>query len=176
MTFRQILEKTLDIIGEEDLCLDTESKKRKRLIASANMIYQELTTEYAHLKHKEKLFFEDGRVYYSSFSKKVKDILGVYVNSQSVPFKVYPLYMEAEVDGFAEVKYIYHADDLELDDEVILPPQYTAYVLANGVASEYFYRSGLIDEAIFYKNRYDTAILNLSRPRKSIIVKKKRAL
>ena len=129
---------TLDIIGEEDLCLDTESKKRKRLIASANMIYQELTTEYAHLKHKEKLFFEDGRVYYSSFSKKVKDILGVYVNSQSVPFKVYPLYMEAEVDGFAEVKYIYHADDLELDDEVILPPQYTAYVLATGVAMNTF--------------------------------------
>ncbi|MFW5780865.1 MAG: hypothetical protein ACOCWI_05385 [Bacillota bacterium] len=176
MTFRQILEKTLDIIGDDDICLDTESKKRKRLMASANMIYHELTTEYVHLKNKEDLLFEDKRLYFSAFSKKVKDILGVYVKGESIPFKLYPLHIEADIEGIAEVRYIYHADELGLEDDVTLPPQYTSFVLANGVASEYFYRSGLTDEAIFYKNRYDTAVLNLSRIRKGVTIKARRLI
>lgn len=176
MTFRQILEKTLEILGDEEICLDTESPKRKRLIASGNMIYHELTSEYAHLKNKETLLFEGNKLYFSAFSKKVKDILGVYIDSQSIPFKLYPLYIEAEIEGLAEVKYLYHPDEPELDDEIVLPPQFTAFVLANGVASEYFYRSGLTDEAIFYKNRYDTAILNLSRIRKGITIKARRVI
>lgn len=171
MLLRDVLQKTLDIIGDDEISLEIESKKRKRLIACANMIYHELTTEYVHLKNKEELVFEDKRLYYSAFTKKVKDILSVYKNGISVNFKLYPLYIEADVEGIAEVNYLYHTEELALDDQMLLPPQYTAFVLANGIASEFFYRSGLADEAIFYKNRYDTAILNLSRRRQSVKLK-----
>ncbi|MDD4315928.1 MAG: hypothetical protein PHC84_02080 [Clostridia bacterium] len=171
MILREILNKTVEIIGDDDINLDTESKKRTRLLACANMIYHELTTEYVQLKNRETVTFSDKRVYYPEFSKKVKDILGVYKNGASVEFRLFPLYVEADLEGGAEVSYLYHSDELALGDSVLLPPQYTAFVLANGIASEYFYRSGLTDEAVFYKNRYDTAILNLSRRRQSITLK-----
>lgn len=171
MLLRDVLQKTLDIIGDEDISLTTDSKKRDRLIACANMIYHELTTEYVHLKNKEELIFEGKRLYYSAFSKKVKDVLSVFKNGKSVSFKLYPLYIEADIEGNAEVNYIYHTDELGLDDNMLLPPQYTAFSIANGIASEYFYRSGLTDEAIFYKNRYDTAVLNLSRRRQGVKLK-----
>lgn len=171
MILRDILEKVIEIIGDEDIDLDTESRKRTRLLACANMIYHELTTEYVQLKNREIINFSDKRAYYSAFSKRVKDVLGVYKNSQAVEFRLYPLYVESDIYGDAEVSYLYHSDELTIEDTVLLPPQYTAFVLANGMASEYFYRSGLTDEAIFYKNRYDTSVLNLSRRRQSVTLK-----
>lgn len=173
MILRDILQKTIEILGE-NINIEETSVKKTRLIACANMIYHELTTEYVHLKNKESLNFEDNRLYYSHFLYKVKDIVGVYVNGLSIPFRIYPMYIEADIDGMADVRYLYHCEELSIDEEVVLPPQYTAFVLASGVAAEYFYRSGLIDESIFYKTRYDTAILNLSRVRKGITLKRRR--
>ena len=48
-------------------------------------------------------------------------------------------------------------------DRLILPPQFTEYVLAVGAAAEYFYRSSLLDEAVFFRNRFETAVNNLTK-------------
>ncbi len=168
MQLREILKKTIDIIGDNSIDLDIIEPKMTRLIACANMIYQELATQYIDLKKTEELAFEDNKLYYSAFSRKVKDIMSIYKDGRSINFKLYPMYIQANTVGIAEVNYIYYPEELELDSQLDLPPKYTAYTLANGIASEYFYRTGLVDEAIFYKNRYDTAILNLSRERRGI--------
>lgn len=173
MTLRDILQKTIQIL-DEDINLEETGIKRTRLIACANMIYQELTTEYVPLKNREILCFEDKRLYFSNFVYKVKDVLGIYINGESIGFRIYPMYIEADIKGNAEVVYLYHSEELAIDDEATLPPQYTAFVLASGVASEYLYRSGFVEEAMFYKTRYDTAVLNLSRIRKGITLKKRR--
>jgi hypothetical protein len=90
---------------------------------------------------------------------------------------VYPNYVCCSLkQGKAKVRYCYHPKDLKAVDTVILPPQFTASVLALGVCSEYFYRSGLIDEAAFYKNRYDTSVINLTRHQKSLDLKVRRFL
>lgn len=174
MLLTEVLQKTIEIIGDTDISLNEESPKRKRLIACANMIYHELTTQYTHLKHQELLDFENGKLYFSLFSEKVLDVLSVKKNGVNIDFKIYPLYVQAEINGKCQVDYLYYSQELDLDDQMILPPQYTAFVVANGIASEYFYRSGFTDEAIFYKNRYDTAILNLSRKRQGVMLKQRR--
>lgn len=174
MKLRDILEKTLEIVGDADIDLSTAGEKRSKLISCANMIYAELTEEYVHLKHAETLTVSDGRIYYSEFSKQVKDVMRVRRNGLTVPFNLYPLYLSCDVDGEVEVSYVYHPTEANIDDELDLPPQFTAFALANGVASEYFYRSGLTDEALFYKNRYDTTLLNLTRKRNPFSVKYRR--
>lgn len=171
MQLREILNKALDIIGDQAIDLEQDSPKTKRLIASANTIYHELASEYIDLKTSEELEFVDNKLYYLAFSKKVKDILSINKNGRSIDFKLYPMYIQAETTGIAQINYNYHPEEIDIDSVLELPPQYTSYTLANGVASEYFYRSGLFDEAIFYKNRYDTAILNLSRRKRSIRLK-----
>lgn len=176
MTLKDILKKAKEIIGDENIDLDaeTDTPERARLISSANMIYEELTEEYVHLKHSEKLIVTDGRIYYTEFTKPVKDVMRVRKNGVAVPYELYPLYLKCDTDGEVTVNYVYHAPTLTLTSNVELPPTFSDAALASGIASEYFYRSGLYDEAVFYKNRYDNTVLNLTRKRSPIIVKYRR--
>jgi hypothetical protein len=89
---------------------------------------------------------------------------------------MYPLFVECDIEGAAEVRYVHHPAEVGIDDSIVLPPNYSVAVLALGVVSEYCYRIGHLDEAIFYKNRYDTAIINLSRQLKSVNVRVRRKL
>lgn len=173
MTLREVLVKTIGIICDDDIDLDIESKKRKKLLDCANTIYQELVELYIDLKNKEKIIISDGKILYSTFSKRIKDILSIYKNGIKQTFRLYPLFIEIEEKGEVDVKYTYLPENLSLEDDLVLPPPYTENMLAMGIASEYFYRSGLIDEAIFYKNRFDNALLNLSRKRSSFELKKR---
>lgn len=134
-----------------------------KLLQCSNSIYEELVLQYIDLKTNEDLLFSDGRCYYPSFSKRVKEILAVEKNGEKIPFKVYPQFLFCNEEGTFNVKYLYYLSDLELEDEIIVPYNFTLNILGYGVASEYYYRQGMLDEAVFYKNRYDTAIENLTK-------------
>lgn len=128
------------------------------------MMIGELTQEYIHLKTAEKVDFSNGRAYYKDFGKQVREVLAVKENKVKRHFVMYPLYLYADgLEGTAEVTYLYHLGTLGLADVVELPPQYSVHTLAVGVAAEYCYRIGLVDEALFYKNRYDNSLINLSK-------------
>jgi len=173
MILKDVLEKAKGIICDDEINLEEDSKKRKKLIDCASLIYRELTEQYIELKTKEKLYVENDKIYYSAFSKKVKDIINISKDGQKVGFKLLPTYLECVEKGEVEIKYVYNTDELELTDEIILPPPYTDNMLSMGIASEYFFRSGLIDEALFYKNRYDNALINMSRRRNGFILKER---
>lgn len=174
MIFKDILVKAAEIIGDSDFDFEEPETKTEKLISCGKMIYAELCEEYVHLKHKETLNVTDGRIYYSDFTKDVKDVMTVKKNETVLPFTLYPLFLAVATEGDAEVSYVYHPEEPTLEDELDLPPTFTASILAVGVASEYFYRSGLIDEAVFYKNRYDNSLLNLTRKRGYVKLKYRR--
>lgn len=176
MKLRDVLEKAIAIIND-DIDLNTPSVKLTKLIKCANTVYAELVEEYSYLKREEEAEFVDGRALFGQFAKTVKDITGVYKNGIKYPFTVYPDCVKSEkLNGKAVVRYVYHAPEAGIDDALELPPQFSAHVLANGVAAEYFYRSGLIDESAFYKNRYDISVINLTRKNKPIELKVERFL
>ncbi|MFA6866661.1 MAG: hypothetical protein WCR54_04005 [Clostridia bacterium] len=171
MKFSDILGKAIEIICDDEIALDTDSKKRTKLISCGNMVYQELVEQFVPLKNNELLEFADGILMYANFAKPIKDILYIKKNGTSHNFSMYPSYVSCPIKGIAEVGYIYHAEEVGIDDDIVLPPQFNENILALGISSEYFYRSGLCDEAIFYKNRYDNAVINLTRKRASIHIK-----
>ncbi|MFI3229046.1 MAG: hypothetical protein R3Y23_02635 [Bacillota bacterium] len=162
MTINDIIDRVAQIVGIDETDIAEGSAIQKKLISATNMIYLELTMQYVHLKTKEEVAFEDNRLYYDTLSFPVREVLGVRSRGHKLDFTTYPLYIECKNCDSAEVTYIYFTDELESGDEVVLPPKFTAYTLALGVASEYYYRLGLIDEALFYKTRYDNAISNLN--------------
>jgi len=171
MTLKEVLEKAAAIICDDEIDLNVQSKKRDKLVSCGNMIYQELTQEYVHLKTTDTLSIDDKRIYYSAFPKAVKEILSIYVNGAEVSFEQEPLFVRVDApSGKCEVRYVYNVPEVNLSDTLTLPPQYTATILAVGVAAEFFFRSGLSDEAIFYKNRYDTSLINLSRKKRPLTV------
>lgn len=174
MNANEVLTKALGIICDDDIALDVESKKRQRLLDSLNMIYAELTDEYVDLRKNETMTVENGRIYYADFAESVKNILSIKQNGASREFKIYPIYAGVSAEGECDVEYTYHGGELTLTSDIVLPPQYTAAILATGVASEYFYRSGLPEEAIFYKTRYDNSVMNISRRRNPITIRERR--
>jgi len=169
MTLKDALKKALEIIGEE---IDLEAAGEptgslKKLISCGNMIYGELTEEYVFLKRSEDIAVTDGKIKFSDLSKPFKEVIRIKIDGVNVPYRVCDDGITVgKKAAIVTVIYTYHASPLKLTDEMILPPTFTAGSIASGIASEYFYRTGLIDEALFYKNRYDNTVLNLTRKRR----------
>lgn len=160
MTLREVLEKVKAIIGEE-IELEEQGTARDKLIDSAISIYDELVNDYVHLKAEEKVEFEDGICYFSSFTNKVKDILQIKQNGVNLDYEMFPLFVRCpRFSGVADAKYIFIPPVPALDDTLALPPRFSLHMLACGVASEYFYRSGMVDEALYYRNRYEYSLNN----------------
>ncbi len=162
MVIEDIITRVAQIIGIDESEIVEGSAIHTKLISAANMIYTELTLQYVHLKTKESVTFTDERLYYDTLTNPVREILGVYSNGKKRAFETYPLYIECKDCESAEVTYIYFTPEITAGDEIVLPPKFTTYILALGVAAEYFCRIGLVDEALFYKSRYDNAISNLN--------------
>lgn len=176
MNLTDIIQKAADIIGLEiTINYESPSAALSKLLDSARMIYSELTLEHIPLKTRERITIEGGRGYYRDLSKPVREILSVYRGDRKLKQQMYPTYFKTEdVDGEVEVIYLFHLTDIAPDDELVLPPQFTVYTLAMGVVSEYYYRTGMVDEALFYKTRYDNSIGNLSRTLKGVSVPSRR--
>ena len=68
----------------------------------------------------------------------------------------------------------YTVKELALTDTLDMHPMLNVNTLAYGVASEYFYRVGLLDNAAFYSNRYDGSINIIIRKQKAMDLKGKR--
>ncbi len=170
MTLKEIIIKSAGILGMEDLDFVDPSDNLKKLIDSAKMILSELTLEHIPLKTKEKVFIRDGKGLYEELSHPVREILKVRNGANSYRAKMFPAcyVIDEKVGGEMEVTYLYYLVDVGVDEPLTLPPQLPAYVLATGVVSEYYYRTGMVDEALFYKTRYDYSLENLTRSLKSV--------
>ncbi len=162
MVIEDIMDRVAQIVGIDSSDIVEGSAIHTKLLSAINMVYTELTLQYVHLKTKENIIVVDDRIYYDTLVHPVREILNVSKNGLKLPFSTYPLYIECASSGVVEVTYIYFADELSAGDTVVLPPKFTTYVLALGVTAEYFCRQGLVDEALFYKSRYDNAISNLN--------------
>lgn len=176
MTLKDILEKSAIILGIDDVDFENPSKKVNKLIDAGKMIISELTLEIFPLKTKETVSIEGGKCYYQALSKPVRQVLKVKRGEEILPFETLPerVQLSPSVSGVVEVTYLYYLPDVTLQEELPLPPSFSAYVLSSGVVSEYYFREGMVDEATFYKTRYDYSVLNVTRNLKSSYVIPKR--
>ncbi|MBO5304485.1 MAG: hypothetical protein J6A99_02290 [Clostridia bacterium] len=144
----------------ENLAIDT----------CAKIIVEEVSEQYVDVKHIEKAFARSGKIFYNDLSKKVKSIAVVKRNGQAVKFNEYSTFFTVDKDGEYEVKYNYFPtieDGIELD----IPPRFTTHILGLGIAGEYCFRKGLIDEAEDFRRRFLTALTNVTNTKKSYKIK-----
>ena len=136
----------------------------------AKIIVEEVSEQYVDVKHIEKVFAHSGKIFYNDLSKKVKSIAVVKRNGQAVKFNEYSTFFTVDKDGEYEVKYNYFPyveDGIELD----FPPRFTTHILGLGIAGEYCFRKGLIDEAEDFRRRFLTALTNVTNTKKSYKIK-----
>lgn len=172
MNIKDIVTRASGILGLEDLDFSNPTEDLVKVIDSAKMIVSELTFERLPLKTKEKAVLSQGKGSYEQLNFPVREILKVSVGGKNYTPTMYPNYFSitTEISGEVEVTYLYYLNDVPLEETLNLPPQIPPYVLASGVVSEYYYRTGRIDEALFYKTRYDYSISSLTRSLKSAYV------
>ena len=164
MTLRDIVVRAQEIVGQVDL---TEgSPEREKLISAARFILAELAG-YADLIETETVYTSDKTIEYDDLGRSVKRILSVSIGSQKVPFMMKEREFTVPKEGTYEVEYTYYPERKEWDEEVELAPFFGLDEVATGVAAEYFFKNGFTEEAILYKNRYDVAVKNALRVKKS---------
>ena len=170
MTLKEIVIKSANILGIDEIDFENPSSNLSKLIDSAKMIFSEISLERLALKTKENISLVGGKGRYVDLAFPVREILKIKHGGKFYSVKEYPDFFEIEGDisGTVEVHYLYYLPDATLDEKLPLPPSLSPYVVATGVVSEYYYRSGMVDEALFYKTRFDYSILNVSRTLRSI--------
>ena len=136
----------------------------------AKIIINEVSEQYVDVKHVEKVFAYGGKIYYKDLSKKVKSIAVVKYNDKAVKFNEYAMFFTVEKEGEYEVKYNY-VPIVEEDIELDFPPRFTTNILALGVAGEYCFRKGLIDEAEDFRKRFFIGLNNVTNTKKSYKIK-----
>lgn len=164
MTLQDIIERTAAIIGVEESALNMPTQIYNKIRDSVVTVYTELITEFVPLRTKEKVNISGGKLFYEDLTYRVREILAIKTSVGRLKFNEYPEYVQTDnYDGEAEIEYLYYTVPAVNTDRLILPPQFTEYVLAVGAAAEYFYRSSLLDEAVFFRNRFETAVNNLTK-------------
>ena len=166
MKVKDVLYYALIMCGKEDLAASVHSGKIPadnaeiaRFINCYDLTVTELSEEVEPLVITETLTSDNGKYYYTSFSKPVKQILKVEADGRKVDFKTF--YDRIEVAaGEISVTYDYRAaraqglnDDVEYGEDV-----FSARVLALGVAAEYSLIAGMFEEAKAFRQRYERSV------------------
>lgn len=177
MTLGQVIERTGKIIGIDGGYSEYPTQIANKLKDCVQTVYTELVTEHVPLKTKEKVVLSGNRLYFEDLTYGVREILKISSGAGRLKFNVFAQYVEVEnYSGEVEVEYLYYVCPETNSDPLILPPQFTEYIMAVGAAAEYFYRSSLIDEALFFRNRFESGVNNLSRSGRVYALSRRRLL
>ena len=100
---------------------------------------------------------------------KVKDKSG-----RKIGFKVMPGGVILEENCLCEIDYSYFPSPVGFEDKIDYYSKINKYIFAMGVAAEYLYLKGNIDDAYTWDKRFKNYIMNLNRQRRNITIPERR--
>jgi len=177
MNVRDVIYYALIMCGKEDLAENVRAGTAPddnpdvvRMLNCYNLTVLELSEEIEPLVFTENMTSEDGEYLFENFTKPPKQILKVEVCGKEVPFEVF--YDRLKTDQTAcEVTYDYRAAratslaDLIEYDEAVFSPR----MLAMGVAGEYLLISGIYEESMTWRQRFERSVETYLLGRKTVI-------
>ncbi len=170
MTTQSILEKVAKLI-EIQVDFSQESDEKKRLLACAEYVLDELSTQYVTLRDQKTVAVgTDGKVRYSDLGNAVLKVLSVKIGGKKVRFCEYPTFFRVAERGEAEVVFTYAIRGVTLAGSIVLPQAVGENMLATGIAAEYLFRCGFEQDAERLYEKYLTALKNVVSVRKNIVL------
>ena len=166
MTVKDVIYYACVMCGRENLSgqiaegvIPDDNPEIRKMINCYDLTVMELSENIEPLIMTERLCSPVGEYYFADFSKTPKQILKVEVDGKKVDYTLRPDKMivsavECDVTYDYRVKpTVSLSDEVEYDENT-----FSARVLAMGVAAEYLLVSGLFDEAISWRERYEKAV------------------
>ena len=130
------------------------------LLQSFNATIEKIFFKYYDAVNVEtKTTSSTGEILKSSFSKIVKQILNVKVEGKNVPFEETLSTLKTPFNNTqVEVRYAFAPSTFLAADTLDVPLKASKSAIALGVASEYFLRKGVEDEALMFAELFDIAM------------------
>ncbi len=135
-------------------------KELNLLLRCTVLTVEQLATEYAPLSMEEQFQTENGRIYFSDFSRRVLEILSVKsLGKIEQTFKVYPEFVKT-INGRVVVEYNYLPQNLKLADEISFDNgKITERIISYGVASEYALIEDCYEESVMWDERFKQSLI-----------------
>lgn len=152
---------TLEIMSEVNL-----------LVSCVNFVNNLIATDYIKLvKTKELTVSSNYEIKFENIT--TDEILGILsvktVNGDKIPFVLTNTGVAVNYSGKVNIKYAYFPQDVELNGSVNdYKTKMNERIFAYGVAGEYLFIKGNIDDASMWDTRFKRALLNITRPTSSI--------
>jgi len=144
------------------------------LILAVNMVSNSIASNYIELIGKT-VVENTGEIlpFYNISNKSLIEIKKVFVNNKSVDFKVLPEGVKMPI-GRAEILFSYFPDDVGIDDEINCFTKVNELIFAQGVAGEYLFLKGAIEDAYMWDKKFKQSLINLLRPKKNFSLRARR--
>lgn len=182
MTVKEILILTAKLLGEKQIvnlltkqtCDDLESvsEDKEMLLSCYNATTEELALEYLPLEFCEEFNgIKDGKIYFSSFTKKPLRIVSVCdVNDNKVSYKIVNDSIEVDKKS-VKITYEYRPQMQTEDEEAVFSDNIIGpFTLCYGIASLYCLQKGRHSDAEGFFERYFSAIKSRIAEKRKIII------
>ena len=155
---------------------DEIEEEINNLLLGLNMVNNTIAASYIDLNGIKKIDTNNKVIPFSDISQKsiieIKSVESIAGNL--LGFKIMPDGLLVDTAGSCVVKYTYFPDRLELDSEINYYLKLNEITVAMGVVGEYLYIKGVLDDAYMWDKRFKSAMFNLLRPKRNIVMPARR--
>lgn len=185
MIVKDIIKKTAELLELNDVLeyyddselelSDDVSNTIKKILLSINLTNNTIASQYYEIIGYKYVNCNDGVVPFSNISDKeiveIKNVLDEY--EEKVDFRVMADGVHVP-SGEWKVVYSYLPNEVVENDEINYYTKIGSLLFAYGVASEYLFLIGDIDNAYYWDKRFKDELFSLSRPKRCINMPSKR--
>lgn len=146
------------------------------LLLAVNMTNNTIAASYLELTSIKKVDVTDEIVEYNEISdKSIIEIKRIQtLGGSKINFKILPEGLKVYHYGICEIEYTYFPEKVGLDNEINHYLKLNELTFAMGVASEYLYIKGSIDDAYMWDKKFKNSMFNLLRPKRNIVMPARR--
>ena len=158
---------------DESLYLDVK-EDIENMVLAVNMVSSNIASNYIELIGKISLNNNSSILSFDSISNKsIIEIKNVFLNGKKTDFKVLPEGVKTAC-GDIEIFFSYFPDEVDISDEISCYTKLNELTFAQGVAGEFLFLKGAIDDAYMWDKKFKNSIFNLLRPKRNITIPQRR--
>lgn len=146
-------------------------------LLAVNMVNSNIASSYIELVNSKEIMPDyDNKIYYKNLDDKgVIEIKKVRTSSGvNLDYKCMPDCIVLDNNSPCVVEYSYFPNKVNFDSDIDYFLKLNSYIFAMGVAAEYLYIKGNIDDAYMWDKKFKNSIFNLLRPKRNITIPQRR--
>lgn len=171
------LKSVVDGIENEDKITDEFNEEKRLFLLAVNMVNSSIASSYIELINTIEILPDiNNKVYYKNLDEKgvieIKKV--VTLSGEKLEYKCMPDCIVLNSNSSCMIEYSYFPGEVNFDTNIDYYLKLNSYIFAMGVAAEYLYIKGNIDDAYMWDKKFKNSMFNLIRPKRNIVLPERR--